>query len=607
MKKTILLSLTLLSFSIAKAQNPTSGILYVDSAHTTGVMDGSSWANALPSLADALKWANDNKANWATTPLKIYVAKGTYLPKFSPQDGLADPANPTDNRNKAFLMVKNVHIYGGFPTGGSTFSARDWNLNPTILSGDFNGNDVVTGAGFTLTFTNNDENSFHVVVSAGAVGSARLDAVNIKGGNANGSSSITVNTYQVYNYFGGGMYNYSSSPTITNSTFANNYTNANGGGMYNYYYSSPTITNSTIANNLAFNGGGMYNYSSSSPTITNSTIANNSAYYGGGIRNNSSSPTITNSTIANNSANSIGGGMYNYYSSPTINNSILFGNTAPNNAVMLSGNNSTPIVKNSLIEGVSWNATIWGTDGGGNILSTTNPFTNSATGDFTLNSSSVAINAGNNALYNGNINSDLDLGGNPRLNGVNIDMGAYESLIVVPLATYLLEFNAYCENKTRIEWQTASELNVSYFEIQYTREANNWKTIAQIPASGNVSGKKYEYYTNSQEELSYYRLCAVDKDGSIQIFSPIVVACNQDNNDWMVFPNPANNFITIQHPSETIQDILLLDNFGRTVLQTKIDARDTFTFDVSNIKNGLYILQITTNQGATTKKIKINH
>lgn len=102
-------------------------------------------------------------------------------------------------------------------------------------------------------------------------------------------------------------------------------------------------------------------------------------------------------------------------------------------------------------------------------------------------------------------------------------------------------------------------------------------------------------------------MCAVDKDGSIQIFSPIVVACNQDNNDWMVFPNPANNFITIQHPSETIQDILLLDNFGRTVLQTKIDARDTFTFDVSNIKNGLYILQITTNQGATTKKIKINH
>lgn len=85
MKKTILLSFAILLLSIANAQNPNNGILYVDSSNTNGVMDGSSWTNAIPSLAEALWWANNNKDNWETDSLQIYVAKGTYLPQYSPK------------------------------------------------------------------------------------------------------------------------------------------------------------------------------------------------------------------------------------------------------------------------------------------------------------------------------------------------------------------------------------------------------------------------------------------------------------------------------------------------------------------------------------------
>jgi hypothetical protein len=78
---------------------------------------------------------------------------------------------------------------------------------------------------------------------------------------------------------GGGMCNWSSSPTVTNCTFSGNvaqgYWNAVGGGMYNVS-SSPTVTNCTFSGNSAENGGGMSNrFGGSNPTVTNCVLWGN--------------------------------------------------------------------------------------------------------------------------------------------------------------------------------------------------------------------------------------------------------------------------------------------------------------------------------------------
>jgi len=75
--------------------------------------------------------------------------------------------------------------------------------------------------------------------------------------------------------------------------------------------SSTIIEGFTITNGYANDGGGMYNWSSS-PTLTNCTFENNNAYFsGGGMWNNGSNPTLTDCTFANNTAEGSGGGMYN--------------------------------------------------------------------------------------------------------------------------------------------------------------------------------------------------------------------------------------------------------------------------------------------------------
>ena len=139
--------------------------------------------------------------------------------------------------------------------------------------------------------------------------------------------------------YGGGIYCEYSSPAVTNCTFTDNGAKC-GGGIY-CEYSSPAVTNCTFIDNGAEYGGGIY-CEYSSPAVTNCTFIDNDAgVEGGGICISSSfkkdlsgkiipdevysSPTITNCTFTGNYADEVGGGIYCYYSSPTITNCIIGG------------------------------------------------------------------------------------------------------------------------------------------------------------------------------------------------------------------------------------------------------------------------------------------
>ena len=140
--------------------------------------------------------------------------------------------------------------------------------------------------------------------------------------------------------YGGGLYNFASSPTLENCTFKNNFAEERGAGLYNYF-SSPNLANCiftknsategggihnfqsnpalnlcTFTANSAFAGGGMYNYDTSSPVLDNCTFIGNSASYGGGMYNDeNSNPSLTGNVFWKNSADSIGGGMINFRNS----------------------------------------------------------------------------------------------------------------------------------------------------------------------------------------------------------------------------------------------------------------------------------------------------
>ena len=224
-----LIQITLLTLFIFFSSAVHAATIYVDTDATSGLNNGSSWANAYTTLQPAL--------NVASAGDSIWIAAGTYNPTHLPSTG----DTSTTSRDVSFYLDTDIEIYGGFVGTETAISQRNSTSNPVILSGDIN-------AGGTAT---ND--CYHVFITDGLSSAAVLDGVTITGGKANGSSRITYSGQNYDRHHGGGMYNRSSSPTLTDVTISGN-TASHGGGMYSMS-SSPTLTDVTISGNTASYGG----------------------------------------------------------------------------------------------------------------------------------------------------------------------------------------------------------------------------------------------------------------------------------------------------------------------------------------------------------------
>ena len=296
---------------------------------TTGVdsadcSGGTSWDTAFATIQRAINCAQEGD--------EIWVAEGTYTV------------------SQEITLNKAISLYGGFAGNESTRDERDWRTHKTIVDG------------------NNSVRCFYVNADG------RIDGFDIRNG------------YD--GWYGGGIYNYNSSPTIANCNIYQNYAGVEGAGIYNFAISSssPTIINCNIyKNNSNGNGGGIFNNDHTAPIIKNCNIYENYAkYYGGGIVNHYSEPTIENCNIYKNEAswyaggilnhsyddkppvspiikncniyeNSAteynGGGIESYYANPTIENCNIYKNKAPNGGGIASRFSSGQKIINCKIYG----------------------------------------------------------------------------------------------------------------------------------------------------------------------------------------------------------------------------------------------------------------
>jgi len=115
------------AYETAEITTTACGLIYVDHA-ATGNDDGTSWGDAYPTVQDAIQIANSHDR------CEIWVAGGTYYP----DQGVGQIDNDT---SATFSIQDGISLYGGFAGNESQRSQRDWEGNPTSLSGDIEQND----------------------------------------------------------------------------------------------------------------------------------------------------------------------------------------------------------------------------------------------------------------------------------------------------------------------------------------------------------------------------------------------------------------------------------------------------------------------------------
>lgn len=144
-------------------------------------------------------------------------------------------------------------------------------------------------------------------------------------------------------------------------------------------------------------------------------------------------------------------------------------------------------------------------------------------------------------------------------------------------------------------WKTASEINFSHFELEYSEDGEDFSQITTVGSKGNnAQTSNYYEYVDKDRILfgnAYYRLKMVDFDGTFKYSSVIVVKYNIDL-PLRIYPNPATDVLNIVHPlTNGVEKILIMDMQGKYIAEGALTASTNQTIVPLDLLNqGMYYL-----------------
>jgi len=148
-------------------------------------------------------------------------------------------------------------------------------------------------------------------------------------------------------------------------------------------------------------------------------------------------------------------------------------------------------------------------------------------------------------------------------------------------------------------WEDWPGKNISYYSIQRSNNGNTFNEIARLFNRNNQQQYSYEDAAPIAGN-NYYRLAAVSADGGTA-YSNIITIENTVA-DVKIYPNPVKNSLQIEGLSPTQKTKLTITDFnGNTRMNTTVTG-SSYNWNVSQLKQGNYILKIESNNKVAAKK-----
>ncbi len=166
----------------------------------------------------------------------------------------------------------------------------------------------------------------------------------------------------------------------------------------------------------------------------------------------------------------------------------------------------------------------------------------------------------------------------------------------------LLSFEARLQEPgVGLYWKTATELETEWFALERLESEDQlWQPIALLRAAGNSSTPvTYFHHDRSAGAGSvYYRLKAIDMDGSYSLHGPVHVRVPATPlKEVHIWPNPATHFAQIRFDSESqrSQHWSLNTLTGTPILQGQFSAgegQQNPIIDLNGIPGGMYLFDM---------------
>ncbi|MEM6769829.1 MAG: T9SS type A sorting domain-containing protein, partial [Bacteroidota bacterium] len=187
--------------------------------------------------------------------------------------------------------------------------------------------------------------------------------------------------------------------------------------------------------------------------------------------------------------------------------------------------------------------------------------------------------------------------------------------IILPAALTTFSGIAAGPKHVQLDWTVAQEENVAYYEVQRSRNGQDWSAIGSVVAMGDSETSlnySYDDFTPEQSR-QFYRLLMVDNDGAEEYSGIVIVELEASGLPTLqTFPNPATEAsrLSIQLGGEWNEfapvSAELFDVNGRVVAQYAGLGQGTSSVNLpAGISGGLYLLRVQQQDITLVQKVSI--
>ncbi len=181
----------------------------------------------------------------------------------------------------------------------------------------------------------------------------------------------------------------------------------------------------------------------------------------------------------------------------------------------------------------------------------------------------------------------------------NIDAGIKGIVLSVEWLSISAEWRG---NSAQLKWNTSSEINNDYFEIERRHKSEYGFTyIGKVDAVGNsfvTSNYSFENKEEFESGIYYYRIKQVDLDGKADYSETVSITIYDNDRQINLYPNPSfgvSNLTLVMSDSKAV-DVSIYDGTGKLIRRIPVEQNTLVGIDseiiIDGLSKGVYTIHI---------------